>query len=590
MSKETEEFERFCETMASSEPEALRGLIDGWEVLECRGNDEHRVLLIRNDQGEKRILKQFSHRQNARMRAEREALNEARVDGIPKLFDYAEDDRFVYLVREYVEGVNLEEWIGEHGPMSVNEAARIGEQLAAVLAQLHMRQIIHRDVKPQNVIMTPEHRVVLIDFDISRKYTQGEEYDTEYLGTRNIAPPEQFGYGQTDARTDLYSLGVLLLYLVTGSYELREMGKLPRPLRRVVRRCTHFAPERRYQTAAQVRHRLRAVENRPKRLAFFGALAALCAVGVAAGVLWLGAGARTYPSLTVLPAEAVVTFREPTVEAYVRAKLGKGADEPLRYGEISDISEIYLYGTVADGQSHSLKYIGNKVYADDQLIHNGTVDDLTDLLMFPKLRVLRLFRQPVSDVDALAALTRLEELSLDESPNVTDISAVSQLEWLRTLDISDTSVGDISALAGCPRLRQIDLERIPCENYSVLSRYHYLELLNVNAASPEAVMAAVSGKMIDYLWLDHSGLTDIGPFLRAEGVEQLHAKNNEIRSLEGIDALTMLEYVDVAYNPVEDLSPVLSLPRLKALRIDRSMTAAWDAIKDRATFRIEWQE
>ena len=148
---------------------------------------------------------------------------------------------------------------------------------------------------------------------------------------------------------------------------------------------------------------------------------------------------------------------------------------------------------------------------------------------------------------------------------------------------------ELSALAGCPRLRRLDLERVPCKDFSILSRFPYLEYLNVNEAAPERVTAAVRGKMIDYLWLDYSGLTDIDPFVQAGSVIQLHAKHNQIASLAGIEALTMLEYVDVAYNPITDLSPLLELPRLNAVRIDRGMQAAWEAIADQAKFRVEWE-
>ena len=590
MGKDTEEFEQFYQAESQREPATLKGLIDGWEVLESRGTAEHRVLILQNKAGEKRILKQFSHQQNARMKAEMEALNAVHEQGIPKLYDFAEDGEFVYLVREYVEGENLEEYFAAHGPCAEQEALRITAQLCALLVRLHQRSIIHRDVKPQNVILTPNRRVYLIDFDISRKFTQGESHDTEYLGTRNIAPPEQFGYGQTDARTDIYSLGVVLLYLMTGSYDLRELPKLPPAVRKVVRRCTYFAPERRYQTAAQLLRKLRTLENRKKRNWTLAGAALLAALLVGAALFSVSKHTRTFPDIVTLNADAPVAFQEPLIEQSVRAQLNKTSGEPITYGELAAISEIYLYGNYTDGQPHDPDYRGDSVFVNGTRIDHGTVQSLNDLLMMPNLRVLRLYRQPVVNVDPLAPLTKLEELYLDESWGITDIAAIAGLTGLRTLDIGDTAVSDLSPLAGCIRLRSINLERIPCEDFSVLSRFSYLEYLNVNEASPEAVMAAVAGKTIDYLWLDFAELTDIEPFMRADGVMQLHAKHNNITSLEGIDALTMLEYVDVAYNPITDLRPLLLLPRLKALRIDRSMAAAWDAIQPEATFAVEWQD
>lgn len=589
MGKITEELDALRQAQASRESEVLCRLIEGWEVLEAHGGEEHRVLLIQNEQGEKRILKQFSHHQNARMRAEREALNAAQERGIPKLYEIAEDDQYVYLLREYVEGVNLEAYRETHKPLPVAEVARIATELCRVLTCLHRRNIIHRDVKPQNVIITPEGNVYLIDFDISRKYTVGEAHDTEYLGTRDLAAPEQFGYGQTDARSDIYSLGVVVLFMCTGSYELSNIPLVPWALRGVVRRCTGFAPEKRYQSVGQLSRRLRGAVTRPRRLVWAaGITAALLALACVAGV-FLWPKPRVFPTLVTLTDSAPVAFQEPLIAQCVRAQLGKAADAPVRYGELAGITELYIYGNYTDGKAHDPEYRGDSVYINGVRIDHGTIRSLADLLLMPKLRVLRLYRQPLSNVDALAPLSKLEELSLDESPNVADIAAIQGLPWLRTLDISDTAVRDLSPLAGCPRLRQINLERIPCKDFSVLSRYPYLEYLNVNEASPEAVMAAVAGKMIDYLWLDYSGLTDIQPFARAESVKQLHAKHNSIRSLAGIEALTTLEYVDVAYNPVEDLRPLLSLPRLKALRIDPSLANAWEAIASEANFQVEWE-
>ena len=69
----------------------------------------------------------------------------------------------------------------------------------------------------------------------------------------------------------------------------------------------------------------------------------------------------------------------------------------------------------------------------------------------------------------------------------------------------------------------------------------------------------------------------------------MHAKHNDIRSLEGIEALTALEYVDVAYNPIDDLTPLLALPKLMALRIDKGMAAAWEQIAAQAEFKVEWE-
>ena len=589
MGERTESFERFYQEACQQEPPALRTLLVGWDVLECRGEPDRRILVLGNAQGEKRVLKQVSRQQNARMRAELQALNDASEPGIPRLYDFAEDDRYVYLLREYVEGCNLEEWRLQNSTPSPAQIARIGIQLCNILEHIHRRGIIHRDVKPQNVILAPDGRVFLIDFDISRRYNEGGAHDTEYLGTRDTAAPEQFGYGQTDVRTDLYALGVVLLYLATGRYEISALPAVPRPLRGVVRRCTRFAPDRRFASASNLRRRLEGVLHTSRRRVWVGIIAALVSLCALGGIWFLQSRQPVYPSLITLPADTVVVFQEPLIAQCVRAVLGVSENDPVTFSDLAKVSEIQIYGDFTDGAAHDLRYTDDRVYIGERVIHHGSITSLQDLLLMPNLRVLRLYRQPIDTVNVLAALVRLEELYLDESPNVRSISAIAKLEKLRTLDLSDTAVDDLSALSGCPRLRQINLERIPCKHLEVLSRYPYLEYLNVNEASPQAVTDAVRGKMIDYLWLDYSGLTDITPFVAAEGVQQLHAKHNAIASLAGIEALTTLEYVDVAYNPLADLTPLLALPRLKAVRIDPSLQPLWAAIQPQAQFQVEWE-
>lgn len=157
-----------------------------------------------------------------------------------------EDGQFLVL-QDYAPGITLETILQQRGPMPWPEAVHIGLQLCEALIGLHRQGIIHRDVKPANVLLTQEGEVWLIDFDIARTHKQQTARDTTLLGTPGYAAPEQFGFRQTDARADLYAVGVLLNQLVTGAFPQERLA--PAPLGEVVRRCTALEPAQRYADA-----------------------------------------------------------------------------------------------------------------------------------------------------------------------------------------------------------------------------------------------------------------------------------------------------------------------------------------------------
>ncbi|TYP72538.1 serine/threonine-protein kinase [Paenibacillus methanolicus] len=137
------------------------------------------------------------------------------VDYIPR--DYHGIEMFVM---SYIEGIHLKDFAErlQGRPIPVDEVLRVGIQLADTLGYLHAQHppVIHRDLKPTNVMMQKDGMVKLIDFGIARCYKPGTERDTRLLGTPGFAAPEQEGGGQSDARTDVYGLGALLSYLLSG--------------------------------------------------------------------------------------------------------------------------------------------------------------------------------------------------------------------------------------------------------------------------------------------------------------------------------------------------------------------------------------
>lgn len=164
---------------------------------------------------------------------------------LPQIMEAAEQDGQTAVLEEYVQGDTLAELL-MGARLTEREARQVTMQLCQALHVLHSMGALHRDVKPENVILRGSD-AVLIDFDAARIYKDESESDTQVLGTTGFAAPEQYGIFQSDERADIFSLGVLLNIMLTGKHPSREMaaGKMGR----IVRKCTMTAPEQRYQSA-----------------------------------------------------------------------------------------------------------------------------------------------------------------------------------------------------------------------------------------------------------------------------------------------------------------------------------------------------
>lgn len=164
---------------------------------------------------------------------------------LPQIMEAAEQDGQTAVLEEYVQGDTLAELL-MGARLTEREARQVTMQLCQALHVLHSMGAVHRDAKPENVILRGSD-AVLIDFDAARIYKDESESDTQVLGTTGFAAPEQYGIFQSDERADIFSLGVLLNIMLTGKHPSREMaaGKMGR----IVRKCTMTAPEQRYQSA-----------------------------------------------------------------------------------------------------------------------------------------------------------------------------------------------------------------------------------------------------------------------------------------------------------------------------------------------------
>ena len=162
---------------------------------------------------------------------------------LPLVYEAAEQDGENIVIEEFVQGDTLD-FLLKEALFSPQETKQTIKQLCQGLWVLHSMAAVHRDIKPENVILRGSD-AVLIDFDAARLHKPQAEADTQILGTTGFAAPEQYGLGQSDTRTDIYSLGVLMNVMLTGQHPSKKLAE--GRLGRVVQRCTQVNPAKRYK-------------------------------------------------------------------------------------------------------------------------------------------------------------------------------------------------------------------------------------------------------------------------------------------------------------------------------------------------------
>lgn len=223
-----------------------------YEELTTLGNHNNIYLVKHKLSGEifvKKVLSRFSldvYKQ----------LKDLQIPGVPKIHDLILENDSLILIEDYIHGQTLEQLLQEQTTLVYSDALAIMRRLCKILKTLHSLTppIIHRDLKLSNIILTSENLIYIVDFDTARYYENGQEQDTELLGTKEYAPPEQYGFGQSDARSDIYALGIIFNRLLTGEYPKHQLAD--GRYRSIISKCIRWNPQERFQTVSELENAL----------------------------------------------------------------------------------------------------------------------------------------------------------------------------------------------------------------------------------------------------------------------------------------------------------------------------------------------
>ena len=583
-----------------------------WTVYEClkESEDSSTFLVKETVTGILCVLKWGRNRQTEFLRNEMEIMKkmaDRKLSGIPKAYRIFEENGEVYLVREYIEGMSLAQMVLQKGGISEAEICRISRKICQTAEQFQNpdEPMIHRDIKPENIVVTPGGEVVFIDFGTMRSYKKDGSRDTFVVGTRGTAAPEQYGYTQTDQRTDVYAIGQTMLYMVSESYEMNQLSEcaVSRRMKKIIEKACSFEPDKRYGDAAQLR---RAVEkcqanNRKKVYKKAGAVFGLIAAGYILAIF--SPDGTVIENKRIETAEqsaaeeqiqAEITFREELIEEAVRKELGLSKTDKITASMLEDVRKLRIVGKEILDDEDTFWGEGHHVDGKDSSFGSvrGNITDLSDLAQMVNLEELALCNQKIEDISGLKELP-LKKLYLSKNM-ITDFSVLLNLIDMDTLCIMENPAENLSVIGECTgilrlniqgmnltdidflknlSLDYLDMSNVEVENniFEPLAEMKKLDTLcmcDVNEAAAETLSQMSTLKAL-FMWGDSTILENLKPLKGMTQLETL-AFTTQISSLEGIEQFPSLNFLSVSFSLVKDLSPVTGAKNLQVIDISNA--------------------
>ena len=596
-----------------------------WTVDEFlkEGEDSCTVLVKETAIGIFCVLKWGRKIQAEMLRNEMEILQkltEMGLTGIPKAYRIFEENGGVYFLREYIEGTPLSQMVMQKGGIQERELCKISLKICQAVENFQKLEdpMIHRDIKPENIVVTPTGETVFIDFGTMRSYKKDSQRDTFVVGTRGTAAPEQYGYRQTDQRTDVYAIGQTMLYMVTESYELDQLSecKISRKLKKIIEKACSFEPDKRYADAAELRKVIEKCQEDNRKMVHkkAGAAVGLTAAGCILAVFLSNTGILTditSPKSQVLAesmnveqsqnTDAVpdtenesvatneqtamdkqttvnkqntgqtesVTFKESLIEAAVRKELNLSESDTITTEMLENVKQIRIVGTEILDDGDNFWGIGNRVEGKDSEFGSarGSITDLTDLTMMKNIENLALCNQEIEDISALENLP-LKELYLNKN-KITDFSVLTGLTNLDFLCILENPAEDLSVLKECSSITRLNIESMKLADIDFLGQMNLNTLYMNNAEIKDGNMKP----LLEINNLQELCIGDV-PEEMAEVLAQMSelkglimwGGNTVLKNLEPLKGMESLEFLAVG-SPVSSLEGIENFPNLYALSI-----------------------
>ena len=550
-----ESYEAFNKFYGEGYEDALpRELVEAYDIVECLSCADgcDTLLLIQKSTRKKMVAKCYTGDSELFDQTENAQLEDIRCAALPYFVGAYKNETYRCVLREYIEGVSLDQYVRGH-IMTEDVARDLAIALAKAMKALHTSDpvIIHRDIKPKNIIVRDDGSVALIDFGISCVYKKEAASDTVISGTEGFAPPEQYGFMQTDIRSDIYSFGVVLSWLLTGK---EQSMKLPlTKLEKVAAKCCAFAPDKRYKNDDELLDALHRttreyITHKRKVAKWAAALAAVLTVCVTGGVL----------AYRTLVHDRSVTFQEPLIEEAVRLMLDM-PDEPLTMDDLAQVEEIYILSDRACASMTEFWEVSGEWYGTDARIR-GPITDLSDLSHMPNLKVVYIVAEQITDLSPMKDLDELQQINLANN-NISDLSPLAGKDKLWDFNLLDNGMLEgIEVIRTWPAIRSLNLENTGSYDGSPISEYQRYDYLGIGNNSD--AWKYIQGMYINALSIGADGQTDLECIRDVAYIGELYIYYSDIRDISALEGREDITHLNMEECMIDDLSPLFTMPNL----------------------------
>lgn len=542
---------------------------------------------------------------------------------LPHIMDIFEDQDCIYIVKEHVQGVTLDEVLRRQGSVDEMQGLQWFRELCGVLKYLHGQRpypIIYRDMKPSNIMLQEDGSLKLIDFGIAQEFKRDFCEDDTDTGISAYAAPEQFG-GKTDPRTDIYSLGATMYHLLTGKapYEppyyfapARQLvPELSKGIENILSKCIQADPADRYQTVDKL---IKDIEH----INQYGNL-----LEKLQGIQWRKAafaGALLLASIVLIAGGSVIMKRETTErgnqEELSDQELPEIPDpqEPTEQEDPVTQQEDMVVTIESQAELDALAYREDREFIVKVIGINAGLQDISALSSLSNLETLVLHDNNISDISALGELTQLTNIELFGN-DIQDISALSGLSELQYLYLSSNDISEIDILGRLTSLKVLSLTGNPVTQEQVDALQAQLpkcyisfkaekeEVNNNTPVTPPTQTTKPSTpttpkpepepvKTISVTVHSQAELnalarrTDVSQIISVEGVDadisdisalknltnlqSLNLSKNKISEIGALRNLRNLTSLDLQRNSISDISALGGLNKLKSLTLDHN--------------------